>query len=69
MLLLTSDCSDHLVTLPTPLIRCLCVDFVRVTNCFYDYVTITDYSDVMRSIITNFNDQESKISKRNLYSK
>jgi len=37
MLLLTSDCSSHLVTLPTLPIRCLCVDFVRVTNCFYDY--------------------------------
>jgi len=37
MLLLTNDCSGHLVTLPAPPIRCLCVDFVRVTNCFYDY--------------------------------
>ena len=27
----------HLVTLPAPPIRCLCVDFVRVTNCLYDY--------------------------------
>jgi len=52
MLLLTSDCSGHLVTLPAPPIRCLCVDFVRVTNCFYDYdyivqhKTLTDYSGV-----------------------
>jgi len=22
---------------PAPPIRCLCVDFVRITNCFYDY--------------------------------
>ena len=36
MLLLTSDCSGDL-TLLAPPIRCLCVDFVRVTNCFYDY--------------------------------
>jgi len=31
MLLLTSDCSSHLVTLSAPPIRCLCVAFVRVT--------------------------------------
>ena len=37
MLLLTNDCSGHLVTLSAPPIRCLCVDSVRVTNCFYDY--------------------------------
>ena len=36
MLLLTSDCSGYLVILPAPLIRCLCVDFVRVTIFFYD---------------------------------
>ena len=34
MLLLTSDCSGYLVILPAPLIRCLCVDFVRVTLLF-----------------------------------
>ena len=37
MLLLTSDCSGHLVTLSAPPIPCLCVDFVRVTNFFNDY--------------------------------
>ena len=45
MLLLISDCSGHLVTLPAPPIRCLCVDFVRVTKCFYDY----DY-DYLRTL-------------------
>jgi len=43
MLLLTSDCSSHLVTLSAPPIRCLCVAFVRVTIFFT--ITITFSSD------------------------
>ena len=48
MLLLTSDCSDHLVTLRAPPIRCLCVDCVRVTKCFYDYDYIAHYKPIKR---------------------
>jgi len=36
MLLLTSDCSGHLVTARAS-DSMFCIDFVRVTNCFYDY--------------------------------
>jgi len=42
MLLLTSDCSGHLVTARAS-DSMFCIDFVRVTNCFYDYDYDYDY--------------------------
>ena len=46
MLLLTSDCSGHLVTARAS-DSMFCIDFVRVTNCFYDY----DYDYAIRELI------------------
>ena len=41
------------MTLSAPPIRCLCVDFVRVTNCFYDYdYEMTDADKLMNPCAT-----------------
>jgi len=62
MLLLTSDCSGDLVTLPTPLIRCLCVDFVRITNCFYDYDYFPCFINMSVTILTDGSSSLNKMT-------
>ena len=50
MLLLTSDCSGHLVTARAS-DSMFCIDFVRVTSCFYDYdSTVRKHSHFQTSL-------------------